>query len=158
MKSAATWIGVYLLALLWVVAPGQAQTPVQEPLPNPQQLAAEIRQLKIELLRQKLEFQQWKTQQIERELQQAKTEQQRLEEEEQHIYQELAALSAAAHGQAEVETLKAELSGERLQGIRARQQPISERVTDLNAKFQQEETRLKQVIRQLKGASGEKMP
>lgn len=129
MKSASTWISVYLLALLWVV-PGQAQTPVQEPLPNPQQLAAEVRQLKIELLRQKLEFQQWKTQQIERELQQAKTEQQRLEEEEQQIYQELAALSSSTNGQAEVETLKAELSGERLQGIRTRQQPVSERVTD----------------------------
>ena len=157
MKSALTLISLCLLAWLWVV-PGQAQTPVQEQPPTSQQLAAEIRQLRIELLRQKLEFQAWKTQQIERELQQAQTEQQRLQEEEQRIQQELAALSVGTEGQAEVETLKAELSGERLQHLRARQQPVSDRVNELNAKFRQEETRLNQLTDQLKTVTAEKTP
>lgn len=157
MKSASTLISFCLLALLWVI-PGQAQTPVPEPLPNAQQLAAEIKQLRIELLRQKLEFQAWKTQQIERELQQAQAEQQRLDEEELRIQQELTALSAVTEGQAEVEALKTELSGERLPRLRARQQPVSDRVSELNEKFQQEEKRLQQVIRQLKSATGEKTP
>ncbi|MFN7930678.1 MAG: hypothetical protein U0Y68_22700 [Blastocatellia bacterium] len=157
MKPASILLGLCLLALLWVV-PGQAQTPVQEPLPSAQQLAAELRQLRLELLRQKLEFQAWKTQQIERELQQAQAERQRLEDEEQRIHQELAALSLATEGQAEVETLKTELSGERLRRLRERQQPVSDRVAELTAKFQQEETRLKQFLRQLKSATGEKTP
>ena len=157
MKPASILLGLCLLVLLWGL-PGQAQTPVQEPLATPQQLVAEIRQLRLELLRQKLEFQTWKTQQIERELQQAQTEQQRLEEEEQRLHQELAALSLATEGQAEVETLKTEISGERLQRLRARQQPVGDRVAELNTKFQQEETRLKQFMRQLKSAIGEKTP
>ncbi|HEX4948519.1 MAG TPA: hypothetical protein VFZ34_17730 [Blastocatellia bacterium] len=157
MKPASILLGVCLLLLWWAI-PGQAQTPVQEPPPNVQQLVTEIRQLRIELLRQRLEFQSWKTQQIERELQQAQGEQQRLEEEEQRLHQELAALSLATEGQAEVETLKTEISGERLQRLRARQQPVSDRVAELNARFQQEETRLKQFIRQLKNATGEKTP
>ena len=155
MKLASTVIGLFWLALLLVI-PGQAQTPVQEPLPNPQQLVAEIRQLRLELLRQKLEFQAWKTREIERELQQAQAEQQQLEEEERRLQEEWAALSLATEGQAEVETLKTEISGERLQRLRARQQPVSDRVAELNAKFQQEETRLKQFMRQLK--STEKTP
>jgi chromosome segregation ATPase len=157
MKSALTLLSFCLLAWLWAV-PGQAQTPPSEPLPNPQQLAAEIRQLRIELLRQKLEFQAWKTQQIERELQQAQTEQQRLDEEEQRIHQELVALSAATESPAEAETLKAELSGERLPRLRTRQQPASDRVNELKAKFQQEETRLRQFMRQLRSVTGEKTP
>lgn len=155
MKLASTVMGLFGLALLWVI-PGQAQTPVQEPLPNPQKLVAEIRQLRLELLRQKLEFQAWKTREIERELQQAQAEQQQLEEEERRLQEEWAALSLATEGQAEVETLKTEISGERLQRLRARQQPVSDRVAELNAKFQQEETRLKQFMRQLK--STEKTP
>jgi len=155
MKLASTVMGLFCLALLWVI-PGQAQTPVQEPLPNPQKLVAEIRQLRLELLRQKLEFQAWKTREIERELQQAQAEQQQLEEEERRLQEEWAALSLATEGQAEVETLKTEISGERLQRLRARQQPVSDRVAELNAKFQQEETRLKQFMRQLK--STEKTP
>ncbi len=157
MKSASTWISLCLLALLWTV-PGQAQMPVQEQSPTSQQLVAEIRQLRIELLRQKLEFQAWKTQQIERELQQAQAEQQRLDEEEQRIQQELVALSGATEGQAEVETLKAELSDEQLPRLRARQQPVSDRVNELNAKFRQEETRLNQLIGQLQSASAKKTP
>lgn len=157
MKSAIHILSICLLAWLWVV-PGQAQTPVQEPPPNNQQLVAEIRQLRLELLRQKLEFQAWKTQQIERELQQAQAEQQRLDEEAQRLHEELAALSLTTEGQAEAETLKTELTGERMQRLRARQQPVSDRVAELNAKFQQEETRLKQFVRQLKNATGEKTP
>lgn len=157
MKLAPTLLGLCLLAMLWVVS-GLAQAPAQEPLPTAQQLATELRQLRLELLRQKLEFQTWKTQQLERELQAAQTEQQRLQEEEQRVHQELAALSLATEGQAEVETLKAELSGERLPRLRERQQPINDRVTELTTKFQQEETRLKQFIRQLKSATGEKTP
>ena len=157
MKSALMLLGISLLMLLWTI-PGQAQTTAQEVLPTTQQLVAEVRQLRLELLRQRLEFQAWKTQQAERDLQQAQAEQQRLEEEEQRLHQELAALSLATEGQAEVETLKTEISGERLQRLRAKQQPVSDRVNELSAKFQQEETRLKQFIRQLKTATGEKTP
>lgn len=151
-------ISIALLCALWLAlaSAAAAQTQVSE---TPQQAAVnrqlltEIKTLRRELLQQSIEFQQWKLEQINRALQQAQTEQQRIFHEGQWLQQEINELSAASDGKNEVEAIRNELTGERMQKQRARQQTLDERVTMLTEQAQQEEKRLRQLTDKLKAES-----
>jgi chromosome segregation ATPase len=114
------------------------------------QLLLEVKKLRLELLEQSVEFQQWKLRQIERELQQARAEAERLEAEQRGIEQELAA--ASSDPQKEGESLRAE-TGRQLQQLQTRQHPVRERVAELGAQQNREETRLGQLRARLKAES-----
>ncbi len=147
--------GIIFAFALWLALTlgAQAQTPTSETQQQTainRQLSVEIKTLRRELLQQAVEFQQWKLDQITRDLQQAQTEQQRLFHEEQLVQQEINELAAASDGQSELETLRSELSGERIQKLRNRQQPLAERVSTLSEQVQKEEKRLRQLADKLK--------
>ncbi|MFN0110594.1 MAG: hypothetical protein ACKVZH_17190 [Blastocatellia bacterium] len=147
--------GIIFAFAIWLALTlgAQAQTPTSETQQQAainRQLLTEIKSLRRELLQQAVEFQQWKLDQITRDLQQAQTEQQRLFHEEQLVQQEINELAAASDGQSELETLRSELSGERTQKLRIRQQPLAERVNTLTEQVQKEEKRLRQLADKLK--------
>lgn len=131
-------------------------TPAQDQVaPDLRQLTAEIHKLRAELLRHQLEFQEWKLGQLTRELRQLRDEQQRLADEERSLEQELALLvqqtGGATPGEqeavSEAQAMHAS-SGARLQRLRARQEPLHQRLNELTRQWDQEETRRQQLARQ----------
>jgi len=139
-----TALACYLCALTTL-----AQEPVA---PDLRQLTAEVHKLRAELLQQQLEFQEWKLNQLARELQQLRAEQQRWADEERSLEQELAALDGAAAPTAPDAVSEAQAqrtaTGARTQRPRARQGPLQERLAELTAQWQQEETRRQQLAQQ----------
>jgi chromosome segregation ATPase len=144
---------ILLLACLCAFAISAiAQSPggeTQPPNELTRQLLLEVKNLRLELLQQRVEFQQWKLNQIERELQLARAEQERLDEEGREIARELAAIPGSADEQKEGESLRAEAGGQ-LRKLQSRQAPIRERVAELSAQHNREETRMRQLAAQLK--------
>jgi hypothetical protein len=124
-------------------------TLAQEPVaPDLRQLTAEVHKLRAELIQQQLEFQEWKLNQLARDLQQLRAEQQRWVDEERSLEQELAALDGAAAPTAPEAVSEAQAlrtaNDARTQRLRARQ----ERLAELTAQWQQEETRRQQLAQQ----------
>src|SRR5262245_17612187 len=130
--------------------------------PDLKQLTAEAHRLRAELLQLRLEFQEWKLSQLARELQQLRDERQRLSDEERSLDQELAALDQQTGGGApsaqeavnEAQALRASI-GARAQRLLARQEPLHQRLNELTAQWQREETRrqaLTQQAQRLKNA------
>jgi DNA repair exonuclease SbcCD ATPase subunit len=130
-------------------------TPAQEQVaPDLKQLTAETRKLRAELLQLQLEFHEWKLSQLAREMRQLRDEQQRLADEERSFEEELAALDqqTGAGGGAQEAVSEAQAwrasSGARAQRLRARQEPLQQRLTELTAQWQREETRRQQLAQQ----------
>lgn len=128
-------------------------TLAQEPTaPDLRQLTAEVHKLRAELVQQQLEFQEWKLKELARELQQLRAELQQLADEERAFEQELATLNdgaapAAPEAVSEAQTLGAAI-GARTQRLRVRQEPVNQRLAELTAQWQQEETRRQQLAQQ----------
>ena len=131
--------------------------------PDLRQLTAEVHELRAELLQLRLEFQEWKLSRLDREIQQLSAEQQRLADEETSLNQELAliepqtgaAAGAAQETVSEAQALRAS-SDARLQRLRARQEPLHQRLNELTSQWQLEESRrqhLTRQARQLKSAA-----
>lgn len=129
-------------------------TLAQEPAaPDLRQLTAEVHKLRAELVHQQLEFQEWKLKELARELQQLHAEQQRLADEERALEQELGTLNDAAapiapEAVSEAQALRASSSA-RTQKLRTRQEPLHQRLAELTAQWQQEETRRQQLVQQV---------
>ena len=131
-------------------------TPAQDQVtPDLRQLTAEVHKLRSELLQHQLEFQEWKLSQLARELQELRDEQQRMADEERSLEQELAALEQQTGGAAsppqeavsEAQALRAS-GGARAKRLRERQEPLQQRLTELTAQWQQEETSRQQFAQQ----------
>jgi chromosome segregation ATPase len=127
----------------------------EQAAPDLRQLTAEVHNLRAELLQLRLEFQEWKLSRLDREMQQLSAEQQRLADEEALLNQELAlieqqtggALGAAQETVSEAQALRTS-SDARLQRLRARQEPLHQRLNELTSQWQREESRRQHLARQ----------
>jgi chromosome segregation ATPase len=127
----------------------------EQAAPDLRQLTAEVHKLRAELLQVRLEFQEWKLSRLDREMRQLSAELQRLADEESLLNQELAlieqqtggAVGAAQDSVSEAQVLRTS-SDARLQRLRARQEPLHQRLTELTSQWQQEESRRQHLARQ----------
>jgi DNA repair exonuclease SbcCD ATPase subunit len=127
----------------------------EQAAPDLRQLMAEAQNLRAELLQLQIEFQEWKLSHLGRELRQVQDEQQRLADEALSLEQELAALDqqngatagAAQEAVSEAHALRAS-GGARAQRLRARQEPLHQRLNELTEQWRQEETRRQQLAQQ----------
>jgi chromosome segregation ATPase len=127
----------------------------EQAAPDLRQLTAEVHKLHAELLQLRLEFQEWKLSRLDREIQQLSAEQQRLADEEALLNQELAlieqqtggAVGAVQETVSEAQAMRT--SGDaRLKRLRARQEPLHQRLNELTSQWQQEESRRQHLGRQ----------
>lgn len=152
MNKAMTLIAA--VVVLSAITFGDAKAQSKPTAPDNGELAAlvdlslqEIKKLRLEILEQGIDFQCWKINLLEKELAQAQQELNRLREQEQVLRQRLANLNAQPAGQPnEMDDLRNDLSGNRLQAIGEKQQPLQQRETSLQNQLTEEKDKLYELL------------